>query len=222
MAALSYVAALLAFMPARAALQASAAPVVWSDVAGTAWDGEVALRDRVRLGWTADPLRSATAFGLAGDVGVQAAGTDLSGRARLRPGSVLVEGLSGRAGWTLVSALSPGLPLTCDLSLQMNVERLAFGGAAAGLVGTASSAGGSCSPTRGVGIVSARVPALVATAAANDAASTVVLSPRDGRGSPLMQATLTRSGALAVQVTPAGAALVPGAFVGPVSLETQL
>lgn len=220
---LTYAVALIAAMPARAALVLTQAPALWSDVAGSAWTGQVALRDRVRLAWDADALRSIGAAALAADVAVSGPETDVNGRARLRPGSVVLENLTGVAGWPLITAVAPNLAFACDVDVRVDVDRLAFGGDRQGVEGDLATGPGVCRPTiTAVSSAPANLPPLVAQATRNEAASRLVLTPRDNRAERLAEATLTRTGRLSLTVLPAGSALLPGGFVGPTQLETQL
>ncbi len=220
---LTYLLALAALLPARAALALSGAPPVWSDVAGRAWNGEIAVRDRLRIGWRGDAVRSIGRAALAADVQVSAAGTVLDGRARARPGWAVVEDLTGAAGWPLLAAFAPGLPFSCDIDMRVDVERLSLGADRIGVEGDVSSGAGPCTPVlAGLSSTGVALPALTATASRNDAVSTVTLAPRDDRAQPLLNATVTRGGRLSASVTPAGSALLPGGGVLPTTFEGQL
>lgn len=220
---LTYAVALVAVMPAKAALTLTGSPVLWSDVAGSAWNGEIALRDRVRVGWDAVPLRSLTQLALAADVMVEGRDTDVTGRGRMRPGSVVLEEMTGVAGWPLFAAAAPNLPFECDVEVRVDVELMAFGGDRQGIEGNLASGPGTCTASLlGVSSAPATLPALVAEATRNDAASRVVLAPRDNRGDRLAEATLTRGGRLSLTVLPAGSALLPGGFVPATSFDAQL
>ena len=209
--AVAFAAGLVITMPAKAALTLTGAPEVWSDVAGSAWRGEVAFADRLRAGWRADWLGSLLSASLAADLALTAPATDVRGQARLRPGSVVIERLQGAAGWPLAAALVPAMPFACDVDMRVDLRRAAFGGSRPGIEGEVVSGAGPCASTGGPAMAPPALPALIATATRNDAGSTIVITRRDNRADEFARIVVPPSGRSRVSLSPSTSALLAGA-----------
>ncbi|AJP74434.1 hypothetical protein TS85_10750 [Sphingomonas hengshuiensis] len=184
-----------------------------SGVAGTIWRGEVGLAGGSRFEWRMAPLRSLLSLGFAADWKAVGPNTDLGGRMLARPGGRMVlDHVSGRADGALLAARQPNLPFTCDLTMQVEMERIVVGGGSGRVVeGKAMSDPGSCRAKTGGGAASA-VPALILTADHIGDKTTLRIAPATQRRRVLVDAVLEEDGTLDLGVTPEGAAALP--FLG--------
>lgn len=204
----AYALAMLVTMPASVVLKNRP----WrTGVAGTVWNGEVGVAGGARLAWHMAPLRSLTSLGYAADWTASGPSTDLAGRLLAHPGGrVVLDHVSGSADGTLLQALQPTLPFTCDLVMQVEMQRIAIGGGGRMLSGTATSDPGSCRP-KGAGAATA-VPALFLSAEHVGNRTTIRIAPATQRRRTLLTAILSEDGALDLSLTPDGAAVLP--FLG--------
>lgn len=205
----AYLLAMLVTMPASVIFRN--AP--WrTGVAGTVWHGEVGLAGGSRLEWRMAPLRSLLSLGFAADWNARGATTDLGGRMLVRPGGRMVlDHVSGSADGALIAALQPNLPFTCDLTMQVEMERIVVGGGSGQMLsGRAASEPGSCR-TKAAGTATA-VPALALTADHVGDRTTLRITPATQRRQVLVDAVLDEGGTLDLGVTPEGAAALP--FLG--------
>jgi len=204
----AYVLAMLVTMPASVFLNNRP----WrTGIAGTVWNGEVGLAGGSKLEWHMAPLRSLTSLAFAADWKATGPNTDIGGQALVHfGGRVVLDHVSGSADGTLLAALQPNLPFTCDLTMQIEMERIAVGGGAQMLSGNATSDPGSCRP-KGAGAASS-LPPLVLTAEHVGPRTTIRIAPMAQRRQILFDATLSESGTIDMGLTPEGAAQLP--FVG--------
>ncbi|WP_294062224.1 hypothetical protein [Sphingomonas sp.] len=180
-------------------------------VAGTVWNGEVGVAGGSKFEWHMAPLRSLTSLAFAADWKATGPDTDLGGRLLVHLGGrTVLDKVSGSADATLLQALQPNLPFTCDLTMQIEMERIAVGGAPQMLSGTATSDPGSCRP-KGAGAASA-LPALILTAEHIGNRTQIRIAPMTQRRKTLVSAELAEDGTLEFGVTPEGAAMMP--FLG--------
>jgi hypothetical protein len=203
----AYVVAMIATIPAGAIVKRGD----WrTGVGGTIWHGEVGLAGGSRLEWEWAPLRSLINLAFAVDWRATGTDTNLGGRALIGPSSTTIDAMSGSADGTLLAAIQPDLPFTCDLPLQLEFPRARLGGSGQMVEGTLTSDAGSCAPKRG-GTPTA-VPPLILTAEHVGTESRLRLAPATQRRRTLMTITLTEDGTVNVGMTPEGAAALP--FVG--------
>lgn len=180
-------------------------------VAGTVWNGEVGVAGGSKLEWHLAPLRSLTSLAFAADWKGSGPDTDLGGRMLVHPGGrTVLENVSGSADASLLQAIQPNLPFTCDLTMQVEMRRIALGGGGRMMDGTITTDPGSCRP-KGAGAPSA-VPALFVSAEHVGTRTTIRIVPVTQRRKLLVSAILSEDGAVDVTVTPDGAAVLP--FLG--------
>jgi hypothetical protein len=189
-------------------------------VAGTVWHGEVGVAGGSKFEWRMAPLRSLTSLAFAADWKANGPETDLGGRALAHPGGrVVLDKVSGSADASLLQAIQPNLPFSCDLAMQVEMDRIALGGGARMLAGTVTTDPGSCRP-KGAGAASP-LPALVLTAEHVGNRTTIRLAPMAQRRKILLTANLAEDGTIDLDLTPEGAAAMP--FLGvPAGARLQL
>lgn len=204
----AYLLALIVTLPASAVLKNRP----WrTGVAGTVWNGEVGVAGGAKFEWHMAPLRSLTSLAYAADWKATGPNTDLGGRVLTHLGGrTVLDKVSGSADGTLFQALQPNLPFTCDLTMQIGMERIAIGGGAQMISGNATSDPGSCRP-KNAGAASA-VPALILTAEHIGNRSLIRIAPMAQRRRTLVTFELSESGAVDLSVTPDGATMLP--FLG--------
>lgn len=204
----AYLLALLVTLPASAVLKNRP----WrTGVAGTVWNGEVGVAGGAKFEWQMAPLRSLTSLAYAADWKATGPNTDLGGRLLAHLGGrTVLDKVSGSADGTLLQALQPNLPFTCDLVMQVEMERIAVGGGSQMISGNAASDPGSCRP-KNAGAASA-VPALILTAEHIGNRSVIRIAPMAQRRRTLVTFELSESGAVDLSVSPDGATMMP--FLG--------
>lgn len=180
-------------------------------VGGTIWAGEVGVAGGSVFAWRMAPLRSLTSLAFAADWTAKGPATDLGGRMLVHPGGrIVLDKVSGRADGTLLAALQPDLPFTCDVAMQIEMDRIAIGGGARMLKGKALTEPGSCQPKKAG--MATTVPALALSAEHVGTQSMVRIAPAGQRRRTLLSAELSEAGALGLTVTAEGAAALP--FLG--------
>ncbi|WP_188054568.1 hypothetical protein [Sphingosinithalassobacter sp. CS137] len=179
-------------------------------IAGTVWNGEVGIAGGSILSWNWAPLRSLTSLGFAADWTAAGNDTDLGGRLLIGFSGVTLDTVSGSADATLLQALQPNLPFSCDFTMQVDMDRIVAGGGEQMLQGTIVTDPGSCTP-RGGGAATP-VPALLLTAQHIGDETRIRLTPAAQRRQTLVEATLTEDGTIDVGVTQDGARVLP--FLG--------
>lgn len=207
----TYLLALFATAPAR--LIAGEGPGVQA-VSGTVWAGEAALQGGHSASWTWSPLASLWKLGFAANVRVEGPDTGVTAEALIRPGSRALTEVRGAADGSLINALFPRFPVQCDFTMRIALDRLATGGQQPGAEGTVRTTGGTCAPPGAAPGFGRPLPPLVATSAINASGSTGWLAPQGERGRRLATWSATPTSALAVRLTPEGAALLPGGGAG--------
>ena len=202
----AYLLALLVTMPASVIFR----DATWrTGVAG--WNGEVGIAGGATFAWHMAPLRSLTSLAFAADWKATGPDTDLGGQMLQHLGGrTVLDHVSGSADASLLRALQPNLPFTCNLTLQVEMRRIASGGGARMADGKVTTDPGSCRAKSGGGPVA--VPALLITAEHVGDRTTIRVAPSAQRLKTLMTAVLSEDGALDIAMTPEGAAILP--FVG--------
>ena len=184
-------------------------PLATSRLSGTVWQGQMQVDGGHAVTWTARTGASLWAFGLAADWQVTGPGTDLAGGVVLWPGAVRLAGVSGVAGWPLIAAALPGLPITCSGQARVAAVELLLDSADRSGSGTVTAPASECSRRDGQG-GAVPTPALHAQITTEPDAVQVLVTPQDGARVPLVTARLTDADRLVVTIHRAGAALVPG------------
>lgn len=204
----AYMLAMLATIPASVIIKNQP----WrTGVAGTVWNGEVGVAGGSKLEWQMAPLRSLTSLAFAADFKATGPDTDLGGRMLMHLGGrTVLDNVSGAAHSSLLQALQPNLPFTCDMPMQIEMKRIAIGGGSQMMDGTLSTDPGTCHAKNG-GVASA-VPALILTAEHIGTTTRIRLAPMSQRRKVLLDATLAEDGTLDIGLTADGAAMLP--FIG--------
>ncbi len=189
-------------------------------VAGTIWNGEVGVAGGSTVEWHFAPLRSLVALGFAVDWRATGPDTDLGGQAIVRPGRVVLDRVSGSADATLLRAVAPALPFTCDLTMQVELPRAVLAGDGAMADGTVLADAGTCR-ANGDG-VAVPVPATILSAQHIGTQTRIRLAPQAQRRRVLVDAALGEDGTARFTVTPDGAAVLPFAGMPPgIAVETR-
>ncbi len=204
----AYALAMLATIPASVLIRSQP----WrTGVAGTVWNGEVGVAGGSKLEWQMAPLRSLTSLAFAADFKASGPDTDLGGRMLMHlSGRTVLDNVSGSAHASLLQALQPNLPFTCDMTMQVEMKRIAIASGSRMIDGTLTTDPGTCRAKNG-GTASA-VPALIFTAEHIGNATRIRLAPMTQRRKILLEATLGEGGVIDLSVTPDGAAILP--FLG--------
>lgn len=200
----AYAVALIWTMPASVALGNRP----WrTGVSGTVWNGEAGIAGGSVLSWHWAPLRSLTSLGFAVDWHMTGVDTDLGGRALMRPGSMIVDALSGRTDATILQAIQPNLPFTCRMTMQAEFPRAVLGGSGQQAEGQLLTDAGTCQPKAGGAATD--VPPLILTADHIGSETRVRLAPSQQRRRTLMTVVLTEAGQVTITMTPDGAQTLP-------------
>jgi hypothetical protein len=176
-------------------------------VGGTIWNGEVGIAGGSRFAWQFAPLRSLTSLGFAVDWTATGKDTDLGGQAIGWPGGVQVDRVAGSADASLLQALQPNLPFTCDAVMQVDLPRASTVTGSAMADGRIAIDPGSCA-TRPGGVATA-TPAMLLTAEHIGQETRVRLVPEGQRRRTLLESTLKEDGTLRFTMTGDGAATLP-------------
>lgn len=203
----AYAVAMIATIPASAVIGSGA----WrTGVGGTVWNGEVGLAGGSRLEWRWAPLRSLVNLAFAADWRAEGSDTNLGGRALIGPRTTTIDALSGSADGTLLQAVAPDLPFTCDMRMQLDVPKARIGGSSQMVQGRMLSELGTCTPKpRGAPTT---VPPLILSAEHIGAQSRITLAPTTQRRQTLLTMVLGEDGSVEATLTPEGAKVLP--FVG--------
>lgn len=200
----AYALAMFATMPASVFLKNRP----WrTGVAGTVWNGEVGIAGGSKFEWNWAPLRSLTSFALAADWKATGPDTDMGGRGLVRFGRTVLDDVSGSAHSSVLQALQPNLPFTCDLVMQLQFAKIAIGGGDQMVDGKLTTAPGTCTTKNGN--TPTPVPALLLTAEKIGTATRIRITPATQRRQLLMDATLAEDGKLSLHMTPDGARILP-------------
>lgn len=181
-----------------------------SGISGTIWNGEVGIAGGSTARWQWAPLRSLVNLGFAADWRVTGPDTDLGGRVVAGFGGTVLDKVSGSATATLLQAIQPNLPFTCDITAQIEIERLVLGGSGRMMAARMESDPGTCRP-RGAGAPT-QVPSLILTSQKTGNETRIRLAPATQRLKTLLNGTLAEDGALTISLTPEGAQALP--FIG--------
>lgn len=200
----AYLIAMIATLPAGAVFQNKP----WrTGIAGTVWNGEVGVAGGTAFRWNWAPLRSLTSLAFAGDWKATGPDTDMGGRGLARFGRVVLEQVSGSTHASMLQALQPNLPFTCDLVMQVEFAKIAIGGSDQMLDGKLTTDPGTCTPTGGGAAVP--VPSLLFTAEKIGEATRIRIAPSAQRRQTLLEATLSDSGRLSLRMTEDGVRVLP-------------
>ena len=200
----AYALAMFATMPASVFLKNRP----WrTGVAGTVWNGEVGVAGGSKFEWSWAPLRSLTSLAFAVDWKATGPDTDMGGRGLTRFGRTVLDDVSGSAHSSVLQALQPNLPFTCDLVMQLQFARIAIGGGDQAIDGKLTPEPGTCTAKSG-GTATA-VPALALTAEKTGTATRIRIAPATQRRQTLMEATLGEDGRLSIHMTADGARILP-------------
>ncbi len=182
-----------------------------SGVGGTIWNGEVGVAGGSRVAWRFAPLRSLTSLGFAVDWTATGDNTDLGGQALATSGGVRLDRVSGSADASLLEAVQPPLPFTCDAVLQVDLPRLSTIPGAAMAEGRVAIDPGNCAP-RPAGPATA-TPAMLLTAEPVGRETRIRLVPEGQRRRTLVDGRLLDTGTLRLTMTGDGAAALPFAGI---------
>jgi hypothetical protein len=200
----AYALAMIATMPASVFLKNRP----WrTGVAGTLWNGEVGVAGGSKFEWNWAPLRSLTSFAFAVDWKATGPDTDMGGRGLARFGRTVLDDVSGSAHSSVLQALQPNLPFTCNLVMQLQFAKIAIGGGDQAIDGKLTTEPGTCTAKNG-GTATA-VPALALTAEKTGNATRIRIAPAAQRRQTLMEATLGEDGRLGIHMTADGARILP-------------
>jgi hypothetical protein len=203
----AYAVAMVASIPASAVFKNYA----WrSGISGTIWNGELGIVGGSTARWQWAPLRSLVKLGYAADWQVTGPDTDLGGRVVAGPGGMVMDKVSGSATAALLQAIQPNLPFTCDITSQVEIERLVAGGSNRMMLARMVSDPGTCRP-RGAGAPT-QVPSLILTSEKTGNETRIKLAPATQRLKTLLNGTLAEDGTLTISLTPDGAQALP--FIG--------
>jgi hypothetical protein len=201
----AYAVAMIATIPASAVLKNRP----WrAGISGTVWNGEVGITGGGQAEWRWAPLRSIAGLGYAADWKLRGPDTELGGRAIAGFTSVVFDKVSGSANAGLISVLRPNLPFTCDMTAQIEMERMEMGGSGQMMQARVLSDPGSCG-MRGMAAARTQVPALLFTAEKTGNATRIRLAPATQRMKTLIEGTLSPTGQLELTLTPEGAQMLP-------------
>lgn len=216
----SFALSLVATAPAR--LVVSPAGEAARPAAGTIWRGEAAIGDQTVMSWRVQPLRSLLKLGVAADVVFRGGATDMTSRAVWRPGRLEMSDLAGVAGPGLVNTLIGDLPVRCDLSFVVDLDRVVLAGRRSSVEGALRSGPGACTSGSGADAAPVAVPAMVGRAVTEAGGTSAWLAPAGRLGQErLVQMTIDRSGLLRATVLPAGARVLE-VEARQLSMETRL
>lgn len=181
-----------------------------SGISGTIWNGEVGIAGGSAARWQFAPLRSLVSLGYAADWKLTGPDTDLGGRVVSGLGGTVLDKVSGTATATLLQAIQPNLPFTCDITAQVEIDRLAVGGSNRMMTARMVSDPGTCRP-RGAGGPT-QLPSLILTAQKTGKETVIRLAPATQRLKILLNGTLAEDGTLTISLTPEGREMMP--FIG--------
>ena len=122
----------------------------------------------------------------------------------------------------LVNTLIDDLPVRCDLSFSVNLDKVVIAGPGSRVSGKVRSGAGLCWADTGMDPERVAVPAMTGSAVtgANGTSAWLVPTARP-QGERLVQMTIDRSGKLTAKVLEAGAQILPAA-IGQTSIELQM
>lgn len=186
-------------------------------VSGTLWNG-TASKVGHEVRWQVSGAESLRGMGLVVNWRLTGPGTDLAGSTALpltlsRKSADLLGGLrlgpvSGVAGWGVIEAAMPGLPIRCDGTATVTGLRFGLVPGARSADGTITALPATCARLDGA-VPPVPTPSLAArlTMDADDMVAT--LADTDS-GAELAVARLTEADRIVITLRAAGAALVPG------------
>ena len=196
-------------MPVRFAVQHVDLPFLKDQLSGTIWNGLVALDGDHVLQWQVDEGASLRGLAFVIDWTLTGQGSDIDGRAALRPRKATLGPVNGDLDWRAVRSLMPDLPIGCDITASLNAVEVQIGANDRKGAGNITTTAGECAR---IGSVDTPTPApamIVALGTSQDGAEAVLTTQAD-RATPLLTARLTGADRVVLTIHRAGAALVPG------------
>lgn len=217
----AYLLSLIATLPARLLFADARDDAVLGTVTGTIWSGEGSMNAGHSLRWDWAPLDSLAQFGFVVDLSVRGPDTALSGQASWRPGRVELSNIEGPATGTLISAIFPTLPFTCDFPMVVNLNKVRLSGRRPGVDGEVRTEGGLCA-TRASSIAATSImPPLIGRSAITIGGSSGFIDTRS-RSERILTSSITPGGEVSVSVLPRAAALLPGDVARSLNIRTRL
>ena len=187
-------------------------------VGGTIWNGEAVMASTLRLEWSIAPLSTLANLGYTAQWRASGGGTDLAGD-MIQHGDVLtLENVAGQIDGTLLAALAPDLPFTCDFTADLRLDRARLGGADQEVEARLASGPVSCAP-QGMGALPVRFPALSGEATPSAQRTRGSVMTAQDKVS-LMELRLSREGKLSVW--PTGAAIRMAPFLAGKRYDTTI
>jgi len=187
-------------------------PMAASRLSGTVRQGRMQIDGGHEMTWTLRPGASLLALGIVADWRLAGPGSDLAGRVVLRAGGTDIGPLAGVAGWPLVAAVMPNLPIACTGQARLAAVELRLNGSARSGSGSVTTPAGECAridASVGGTVGPVPVPALHGQITTQPDAVHLLVTPQDGPRVALLTARLTTANRLVITVHREGAALVP-------------
>lgn len=196
----AYAVAMVATIPASAVLKNRP----WrAGISGTVWNGQVGIAGGGTAQWQWAPLRSLLGLGYAADWKLTGPDTELGGRAIAGFGSTVLDKVSGSVDTGLLSVLRPNLPFSCDMTAQVELDRMVMGGTGQMMQARVLSDPGTCG-ARGMA-ARTQLPSLLFTAEKVGGVTRLRVAPATQRMKTLINGTLSENGQVELTLTPEGA-----------------
>lgn len=204
----AYGGALLVSAPAAVIGRVTDLPPQVLGMTGTLWQGQALLQDGFAAEWDVDVAASLRALRLMLDWTIIGSDTRLAGRASLSSLDAEVSDIKGVADWTLATALLGELPVQCDLTARVNLDRMAVAPGVLAADGALTIAAGACAAEPGTAPVD--IPALHAKITTFPEGIAVTVARQDTPDVRLGSIEVLTEGRMIATMLPAGARLVPG------------
>lgn len=211
--ALAYGLSLLVTLPTKVAARYAALPPQVEALGGTVWNGSALIEGGHRVTWRLARMKSLVGLAPRFDVTVNGPGTALDAQAVVSPVSqmVTVEGLRGRASWSLAAAFATDAPpLECDPVALLDIERIALSRNRVGAVGVMRSTEGVCRRMDRPAAAPIPVPSMILQADMAGDSTRATLERRDAGNALLAEAVLAEGRRLDATLLPEGLRLIPG------------
>jgi hypothetical protein len=200
---ISYICALVALLPARMVLSETES----LRVGGTIWNGEAVIASAIHVDWQFSLIRSLTDLAYSADFHMTGGATDLAGGITQAGDVMRFREVSGQLDETLWNALGGNLPMQCRFVADVAIEKLVLGGNAQMAEATMQVSPSTCTAAAVPG-VPAQLPAARFSIVPNGSISTGALVANGSR-MHLLEARLTRDGALSIWPTALASELTP-------------
>jgi hypothetical protein len=219
-AAGAYALALAMTLPAAAIIH----PASSIALSGSIWHGKASLPGNSALVWTANPLRSLAGLTVAVDWTLRGPDSEISGQARLRPHSIVLDRVSGQTGAGLLLAFFPEVTLQCQGAARVDLRHISVSRTALEADGDIRSTEAVCAQP---GTDPRSIPPLVASFSSAGGQLRAQMAAQAAPENGLATASLEPNGKLIAEVRPQAASIIPGlpqlaAGSGPFRLETTL